>query len=496
MSAVTVLNENINVAWAPMPGSQVSVLTCPVYEVLYEGTRGGGKTDTILMDFAKDVGRGYGADWKGIIFRRTFPELGDIIDKTKKWFPLIFGNDVRFNETKTTWVWKTGERLLLRPFEKDSDYWKYHGHQYPWQAWEELCTHATSAGYLKMFSCCRSSNPHVAKIARIRATANPGGVGHNWVKQRFKLPGSRGRIIRGEVDASGNPEPPRVAIMSSIRENRALMDADPGYLARLESSASTDAERRAWIFGDWDIVSGGMFDDLWDPNIHLVRPFRIPDSWRIERSFDWGSSKPFSLGWWAISDGGDVMMGDGKVHSTVRGDRFRIGEWYGWSGKPNEGCKMLAVDVARGGVERELKMGIFHRVQAGFADSAIYKTENGVCIATDMAARVRLDDGREYRGLSFQPADKSGGSRALGWEAVRKMLGQSRPVKSGPREKPGLFIFNTCEHFIRCFPVTPRDKLNPDDVDTDFEDHIQDEVRYVCRGVGSSASFGMTQGMS
>jgi hypothetical protein len=86
-----------------------------------------GKTDALLMDFAQHVGRGFGADWNGIIFRRTFPELKDIINKSRKWFPRIWPN-AKFNASQYIWTWATGEMLSFRQFNKPADYWKYHGH--------------------------------------------------------------------------------------------------------------------------------------------------------------------------------------------------------------------------------------------------------------------------------------------------------------------------------------------------------------------------------
>src|SRR5690606_19991509 len=134
-------------------------------------------------------------------------------------------------------------------------------------------------------------------------------------------------------------------------------ESDPDYISKLAASARNNAEKKAWLEGSWDIVSGGMFDDVWDPEINIVKPFKIPPNWRIDRSFDCGSSNPFSVGWSAVSNGEDVQLADGTWRSTIRGDLFRVAEWYGWTGKPNEGLRILAVDIARGIVERELKWG-------------------------------------------------------------------------------------------------------------------------------------------
>jgi hypothetical protein len=489
------------VGWAPQPGSQQAFMSCPLFEVLYEGTRGPGKTDALLQDFAQHCGRGFGPAWKGILFRQTYPQLQDVISKSKKWFNTIFVG-AKYNEAEHFWRWPTGEMLLFRQFQRDDDYWNYHGHEYPWIGWEELCNWATPVGFKRMMSCCRSSVPGVPK--KLRATTNPYGPGHNWVKNRYRLPAWRGIVITDAKDDDGRPEPARIAIHGNIRENQVLLQADPEYIGRIRASARNKAELEAWLNGSWDIVAGGMFDDVWEPKVHVLPAFQIPHSWRIDRSFDYGSSKPFSVGWWAESDGSDVQLPSGKVMSTTRGDLFRIAEWYGSNGKPNEGLRMMAGDIARGIVEKELRMGLFGRVKAGVADSSIFDVENGHGIAQDMQQPVRLEDGKTYPGVMWLPADKRPGSRKQGWEAMRKMLKDAkRPMLKtrdgkevpGPRERPGLFVFSNCDHFQRTVPVLPRSDKDQDDVNSDAEDHIADEVRYRVRFSQSRPKAGRSIGV-
>jgi hypothetical protein len=474
-------------------GSQPLFLKSDVFEVLYEGTRGPGKTDTLLVAFAQHCGQGYGASWRGIIFRKTYKQLGDVIQKSKRLFRMAFPA-AKFNEGKSQWEWSTGETLLLRQFNRDDDYWNYHGHEYPFVAWEELCSWATDTGYKRLMSVCRSSNPNVPRM--YRSTANPYGPGHNWVKARFQLPDMRFRIITDAVSPDGLPEPPRMAIFGVLDENHALLRADPEYKSRIVASARNESELRAWLYADWNIVAGGMFDDVWQPKHNVVRPFAIPASWRIDRGFDWGSSKPFSVGWWAESDGTEYIDTDGRKRQTVRGDLFRIAEWYGWrKGAANEGLKMLAVDIAKGILEREMTMKLHGRVKAGPADTSIFDAENGVCIATDMAKTVVIN-GQNFAGPQFLRADKSPGSRKTGWEAMRKMMKAAHPDPIGnPREAPGLFVFDTCvDGFLRTVPVLPRDDKDLDDVDTEAEDHVADEARYRVRNVGRHIGVGKVIG--
>lgn len=467
------------VVWAPQPGSQTAFLSCPVFECLYEGTRGPGKTDALLMDFLQHVGHGWGPEWRGVLFRRTYPELQDVVDKSLKWFKRIFPA-AQYNRSEHYWTFPEGEQLFLRHFERDSNYWKYHGHAYPWQGWEELTTWPDSKCYTSMFSCARSSV--VGIPIKIRATTNPYGVGHNWVKARWRLPIARGcvvgPVIRDSRDRDGNLELPRVAIHGELSENKVLLFADPQYITRISSAARNPEELKAWLHGDWNIVAGGMFDDVWNPARHVVPNFppqMIPQGWRIDRSYDHGQSKPFSVGWWAESNG-EPFKWAGHIYGSVPGDLYRVAEWYGWNGRPNEGVRMLSVDIARGILEREEDFGILGRVRPGPADSSIFDDyEPGMSVAGDMK-RI---------GVRWTAADKGPGSRKQGWEQLRKYLTNAMEPY---REEPGLFVLERCSEFQRTVPVLPRSDKDLDDVDTSAEDHIGDEVRYRLRRKRREAS--------
>jgi hypothetical protein len=436
------------VIWQPHAGSQELFLSCPIYECLYEGTRGPGKTDALLMDFAQFVGRGYQTEWKGILFRREYKEFDDIVEKSRKWFPRIFpGAKFIASKGDYKWIFPDGEKLFFRTAKKASDYDSYHGHGYPWIGWEELTSWPNDELYIAMLSICRSAHPGMPR--HYRATCNPWGVGHHWVKARFITPMPRGVVMEDEQGRE------RVAIHGEIWENKHLLENDPEYLKNLKSQ--TGAKLKAWLYGDWDIIAGDMFGDVWDRNVHIVQPFDVPRTWRIDRSFDWGSSRPYSVGWWAESDGCDIMLPDGPK-STQRGDLYRIAELYGWTGKPNEGTRELAVEVARKIKAFETNLG--RRVQPGPADSMIFDTDNGKCIADDMA----------NVGVGWRRADKRPGSRINGWEILRERFKNSI---SG--EGPGLYAFDTCRQFIRTVPILPRDENKPDDVDTEAEDHVADE---------------------
>lgn len=509
-----------NVIWEPQPGSQTLATSCPCNHILMEGTRGGGKTDNQIMFFRRFVGIGYGAFWRGVIFDREYKNLDDLIVKSKRWFSQ-FGDGAKFLKGggDYKWVWPTGEELLFRQMKTEDDYWKYHGQEFPFIGWNELTKQPNSNLYDMMMSCNRSSflpKEHTPRDKLIYnedkmpvggwlpeiplvvfSTTNPYGVGHNWVKLRFIDPAPPGQVVRMTAEVF-NPRTQKreeitktqVRLFSSYKENRFL---SPEYVLELESITDPN-KRAAWLWGDWDITSGGMFDDVWSPVHNVVAPFKIPNEWRIFRTFDWGSSKPFSVGWWAESDGCDVDLADGSVMSTVPGDLFRIDELYGWNGVPNEGVRKLATQVAKDIVVKEMRARIHSRVKPGPADGSIWDDVNGNCIARDMGKKVRID-GQLHKGVSWIRADKSAGSRKGGWEMCRIGIFNAQPNDDGtPRENPGIFVFDTCKQFLRTIPSLPRDDVDMDDVDTDSEDHIADEFRYCVLGTGTRFSSGTTTG--
>lgn len=462
------------IAWAAQEGAQSAFLSCPVYEVLLEGSRGGGKTDSLIMDFAQHTGQGFRSQWKGVLFRQTYPQLADVISKTKQWFPRMFPR-AKFNESQSRWVFPDGEELLLRHMDNEQDYWGFHGWSIPWIGWEELTTWPNDRCYKMMMSCSRSTVPNMPR--KVRATTNPYGCGHNWVKSRFRLPVPPRKIIGPiiqENDENGVPMPSRVAIHSMLHENKVMLSADPFYMNKIREAAPNPAALKAWLEGDWNIVAGGMFDDVWVPGHHVVPDIRadlIPPGWKIDRSYDHGQSRPFSVGWWAQSNGEPIQIG-GRQYGTIRGDVFRIGEWYGWTGSPNEGVRLTAVEIAAGIKERELRMGIRGRCKPGPADTSIYDDyEPGKSVAGDMSRC----------GVHWTKADKTSGSRKQGWQQMRQYMKDAIPPAGGMRERPGLFVCESCHHFIRTVPTLPREEKDMDDVDSDSEDHVGDESRYRLR---------------
>jgi hypothetical protein len=456
-------------------GPQKLLLTCPAEEVFYGGARGGGKSYGGLLDFNQHA-MTYGAHAKGILFRQTYPELEDLMAKADEIYPQV---GAKWLAARKVWRFPDGAWLKMRYLEKERDALKYQGHEYTWVGIDEAGNYATAGAIDTLRATLRSA--HGVK-KRLYLSGNPGGVGHNWLKERYVLPAPPCHIVSETSEITGQKWR-RVFIPAKVQDNELLMANDPGYIDQIvKATTGKPWLMAAWLEGSWDIVAGGIVDDLWSQDMHVIRPFSIPRTWRLDRSFDYGSSKPFSVGWWAESDGTTAQLSSGEQRTFPRGTLFRIAEWYGWNGKANEGCRMLAKDIARGIKEREQAMGLYGRVRPGPADSSVYDVVNGTCIADDMA----------MIGIQWTRADKGPGSRKAGWEALRQRL--SDTVNS-PVDEAGLYIFETCRHFIRTVPVLPRDERDPDDVDTDAEDHIGDETRYRLRAKKRDVGLMRTTGI-
>ena len=455
--------------WEALPGSQQAALACRLdtFELLIAGSRGTGKSELLLIDFANDVGRGH-PRWRGLILRPSFRQLQDLILKSQELFRRAFPGARFVSSPYPVWTFPGGERLEFHQMRSLDDYWKIHGHNADWLGVDELTVYPTPEVYLRCMTIIRGDeNDGVPR--RVRAATNPGGPGHGWVKDRFGLPLPRFRQVLGpKIQPPG--EHSRRVVCGYLSENPYLGD---DYIATLRSSCSSAAQLKAWLDGDWNISEGSMFGDLWATQHHVVPdvPFHmIPQGWRLSRSFDWGAASPFSVGWWATSNGEPIEI-DGRTIGAVPGDRIRIAEWYGAArGERNKGLNLLNSEIAQGIRSRENAMGLEGRVRPGTADSAIFAKANGtgISIGEDMARH----------GVEWVPSEKGPNSRVQGWQQFRAYLKGALPDENGMREAKGLFVCERCRDFIRLIPEAPRSEKNPDDLDTDWEDHIADEARY------------------
>jgi hypothetical protein len=446
--------------WQAQPGPQTALIACPVFEVFFGGARGGGKTDGVLGDFLEHADT-YGEHAIGLMIRRQRTELIETIERSRAIYtPLGWA----YHEQEKMWRAPNGARLRFAYLERDADAEGYQGHSYTRLYVEEIGNFPSERPILKLMATLRSG---AGVPVGFRATGNPGGPGHQWVRRRYIDPAPLGwKVVADPLTGLE-----RVYIPSRVSDNRYLGE---GYVQQLKASGSNELVR-AWLEGDWSVVEGAFFD-CWSNEKHVIRPFPIPQDWLRFRSADWGSASPFSVGWWAVAgDDFDAMAGAGASDAGVsggvlsgrrripRGALVRYREWYGASA-PNTGLKLTAEEVAKGILQREKGDTITY----GVLDPAAFNQDGGPSIAERMASST---DGQVW----FRRADNrrvpQRGAMG-GWDQMRaRLIGTERPM---------IYCFSTCVDSIRTIPALQHDLDKPEDLDTTGEDHAADEWRYAC----------------
>ena len=419
---------------------------------LWRGSRlGGGKSDALVIEALRQVHIPW---YKALILRKTFPQLRELIDKTLNYYPRIYPK-AKYNGSSHTWRFPSGAQIIFGSLNRPQDKIQYQGQAYDFIAFDEL-THFTQEEYEYLKSRNRPNGPGTRVY--MRATANPGGVGHGWVKDRFITAGAPMTTIREEaswVDPEGKThtgEQSRIFVPSSVFDNQILMHNDPMYVQRLASMP--EAERNALLYGDWDSFSGQVFTE-WrnDPahyqdriGTHVIDPFAVPPDWSIWCGLDWGYARPFSVGWYAVD------------HERRM---YAIREYYGCTGTPNQGVKLEPGEVARRIKQIEaddpnLRGKRIHRI----GDPAIWMSDGTESIG-DLMSRERVH------------FDKGDHARISGKMQLHHRLAMSDGI-------PMLYVFSTCKHFIRTVPALVYDETDVEDINTEGEDHIYDQCRYVC----------------
>ena len=428
--------------WTPQP-KQAAFMARGEYEALYGGAAGGGKSDALVVEALRQV---HIPHYKGLILRKTYPELEELMEKSLMLYPRAFPG-AKYNHSSHAWRFPSGARVLFGSMQHTRDRLKYQGRAFDFVGFDEL-THFTWDEYSYLFSRNRPNGPGTRVY--IRATANPGGIGHGWVKARYVTAGPPMTTLWEGIEIrfpDGHREPryrSRVFVPASVFDNPALLGNDPSYVDKL--ALMSPAERDALLYGSWDSFEGQVFvewqndPDRYEDHVetHVIAPFRVPANWRVWRGFDWGYSRPFSVGWYAVDH-------DGRL--------YRIRELYGCDGTPNRGIRWepakLAREIRR--IEAE-DPNLRERHIRGVADPAIFSSSGTESVAALM----------EREGVYWDPGDHN---RTAGLAQVHHRLAFD------DEGRPMLYVFSTCRHFIRTFPALVYDETDVEDVDTDGEDH-------------------------
>lgn len=409
--------------------------------VAYGGARGGGKSWAVRQK-AKLLALYY-PGIRILIMRRTFPEL-----KENHILPLqkdLSGLAV-YRETDKVFLFSGGSRIKFGYCDTEKDVNQYQGQEFDVIFMDEA-THFTELQFLALTACVRGVNRFPK---RMYLTCNPGGVGHAWVKRLF---------VDRRFKAGENPED-YVFIRASVYDNKAVMQDGGAYVRMLKNLP--EELRRAWLDGEWDVFAGQVFRE-WrnDPGhyldhrwTHVIAPFSIPDTWPRYRTLDWGYSRPFSVGYTAMSPEGKLI----RYHEIYGTEK----DAQGITITPNEGLRLAPDEVAERILHYEQEHEKGHRL-LGIADPSIFDESRGSdgCVANIFARK----------GIYF---DRGDNKRIPGKMQIHNRLMFD---KNGT---PGFQVFSTCRDFLRTVPALVYSSTAPEDIDTAGEDHIYDEWRYLC----------------
>ena len=430
------------ILFQPNPGPQTSFLAATEQEVLYGGSAGGGKSYSLVVDPIRYFGNSQASM---LLVRRSTEELRELISISKDLYPKAVPG-IKFMERDKTWVAPSGATLWMSYLDRDDDVMRYQGQAFNWIGFDELTQWPTPYPWNYMRSRLRSSKDSGLPLY-MRATTNPGGPGHQWVKKTFIDPSPHNEsfwatdIDTGNVitwpkghTKEGEPLFKRKFIPATLFDNPYLAE-DGMYEANLLSLP--EHQRRQLLEGDWDIQEGAAFPEF-NRKDHVVEPFDIPNSWVRFRACDYGYGSHTGVLWFTVSPAEQLIV-------------YR--ELYV--------SKVIATDLA----DMVLGAEEGERIRYGVLDSSLWhnRGDTGPSLAEQMI----------MKGCRWRPSDRSRGSRVAGKNEIHRRLQLDEFT-----EEPRLVFFNNCTNTISQLPALPLDKNNPEDVDTNAEDHLYDALRY------------------
>ena len=410
-------------------------------EVLYGGAAGGGKSHGQLIDallYALKYPKS-----RQLLLRRTFPELDrSLIMKSRMLYP---NSLAKYNQSRHIWRFQNGSAAEFGYLAGEADVTQYQSAEYDVIRFDEL-THFTEFQYVYMLSRCRGVNGFPKMV---KSTANPGGVGHAWVKARFIDPRPPG--VEGEGDAGQR----LLYIPAKLTDNPFLTRDDPGYLKRLR--ALPEKQRRALLDGDWNIFDGQFFPEWGEGNI--CRPFELPDWWRRYVALDYGLDM-LACYWIAVDERGCAW-----VYREFCGGKDA--EFFNRSGAVLAQNGMI--DARR--AARIIRERTSEPVEAYFGPPDLWNRQSA---RGESTAEIFAQEG--------VPLVRADNARVHGWEAMRGWLAAGTDETGAPARR--LNVFDSCRVLIASMPQLQFSDKNPNDAATEPHPvtHAPDAIRYFVAG--------------
>mgnify|MGYP003641383891 CR=1 FL=1 len=449
------------VIFAPNEGPQTEFLAANEREVLYGGAAGGGKSFGLLADPMRYFSN---PNFSGLILRRTNDELRELIWKSQELYPRAF-TGAKWGEKKSQWTFPSGAKLWFSYLERDQDVLRYQGQSFSYIAVDELTQYATDFAWVYLRSRLRTTDPTLPIY--MRATTNPGGIGHGWVKRTWIDPApANTKFIAKDLDSgedlvyppshekAGEPLFYRRFIPAKLSDNPYLMEGGQ-YEANLLSLP--EMQRRQLLEGDWAVADGAAFSEFRSTK-HVIEPFDIPTDWRRFRSCDYGYSSYSAVHWFAIDPSYGTLINYRELYLSKHTGR----------------------DLAKAIIEAEGGDSIDY----GVLDSSCWhqRGQSGPSIAEEMISQ----------GTRWRPSDRTNGARVSGKNRLHEVLKIDEETGI-----PGIQFFNTCRQIIADLPVIPSDPRGSDDIDPRYaSDHSYDSVRYAVMSRPKAFSpFDMGQGI-
>ena len=402
-------------------GPQTDFLAADEKDVLYGGAAGGGKSYAMIVDPLRYAHK---SAHRALILRRSMPELREMIDKSRELYPQAFPG-AKFREVEKLWNFPSGAKVEFGFLERDADVYRYQGQAYSWIGFDEITHLPTEFSWNYLASRLRTTDPEIKTY--LRCTANPGGVGSHWVKNRYIAPQEHNKSFEGKDGLS------RKFIPAKLADNPYL--AKDGIYEQMLKSLPP-IQRRQLLEGNWDVAEGAAFVEF-DPDTHVVPPFILPIHWERVKGIDYGYAAE-SCCLWGIMDMNDNTL-------IIYRELYR-------KGLTGRELGAIITDME---IEDPFSVN-------GVLDTAAWANTGttGPTVGEEL-----LKAGHKLR-----RADKN---RVQGKIQIHEYL---KVRESG---RPRLQIFNTCPNLIRELQSIPLSKTNPEDVDTHASDHAYDALRYM-----------------